>query len=169
MPCGGLICRLGRCGNATMQPPNSGACKHKLIFPSSTRACRWSSSGSAELRQQQIAAAQLENRAVLEARAAIQRYERARRLVEQSRGEFAQSIPEALKPFEDQFKAGQITLLQVFAARATLVQSRQSFLDLLNELALAAADVTQATGLPPQQLMADVEPLPVPLEEVPQP
>ena len=37
------------------------------------------------MRQQEIAAAQLENRAVLEARAAIQRYERARRLVEQSR------------------------------------------------------------------------------------
>jgi outer membrane protein TolC len=136
----------------------------------------------AELRQQQIIAAQLENRAVLEARAAVRRYERARRLVEQSRGEFPGVISDALKPFEDQFKAGQITLLEVFAARAALAQSRQSFLDLLNELAMAAADVTQATGIPPQQLLTDVEPPelspellpeaelpPVLVDEVPQP
>lgn len=112
----------------------------------------------AELRQQQITAAQLENRAGLEARAAFQRFERARRLVEQSRGEFARAIPDALKPFEDQFEAGQITLLQVFAAHSALVQSRQSFLDLVNELALAAADVTQTTGLPAQQLILDRPP-----------
>ena len=112
----------------------------------------------AELRQQETTAAQLENRAVLEARAAIQRYERARRLVEESRQDFA-TIDDTLKPFDEQFKAGQITLLQVFAARTAVVQSRQSFLDLLNELALAAADVIQATGIPPQLLLAsDVSP-----------
>ena len=112
----------------------------------------------AELQQQQVTAARREQQAALEARAAIQRYERARRLVEQSRGEFAQAMPEVLKPFEDQFQAGQITLLQVFAARTSLVQSRQSFLDLLNELAEAAADVTQSTGLPVGQLI--LAPLP---------
>ncbi len=108
---------------------------------------------SAELRQQQITASQLANKAYLEARAAIQRYERARRLVEQSRGEMGVPISEAMRPFEDQFQAGQIDLLQVLAARASLAQSRQSFLDLLNELALAAADVTQATGLSPAQIL----------------
>jgi len=107
----------------------------------------------AELRLQQITAAQLENRAVLEARAAIQRYERARILVEESRAEFAQDISSALQPFEEQFKAGQITLLQVFAARAAFAQSRQSFLALLNELTLAVADLTQATGQSAQQLI----------------
>ena len=110
---------------------------------------------SAELRLQQITAQQLENRAVLEANAALQRYERARRLVEQSRDEVAGEIAESLKPFADQFKAGQITLLQVFAARATLAQSRQSYFDLLNELSLAVADLTQATGLPPQSFIED--------------
>jgi len=123
----------------------------------------------AELRQQQITAAQLENRAVLESRAAIQRYERARRLVEQSRGELGQTIPQILKLYEDQFKAGQITLLQVFAARTAIVQSRLSFLDLLNELAQAVADVTQATGLSPAQLMTETEPPRDPQEEVPWP
>jgi len=123
----------------------------------------------AELHQQRITVAQLENRAVLAARAAVQRYERARRLVDQSGGEFVRSLSDALRPFEDQFHAGQITLLQVFAARAALAQSRRSVLDLWNELALAAADVTQATGLPPQQMVIDVEPRPRPVEQVPTP
>ncbi len=57
-------------------------------------------------------------------------------------------------PFEDQFKAGQITLLQVFAARTTLAQAQQSYLDLLNELSQAAVDVTQATGVLPQDLLS---------------
>jgi len=113
---------------------------------------------SAQLQQQQVTAARLEERAMLEARAAIRRYERARRLVEQSRSDFAKSMPDVLKPFEDQFRAGQITLLQVFAGRTSFAQSRQSFLDLLNELSLAAADVTQATGLPVWQLIHDVPP-----------
>jgi outer membrane protein TolC len=123
----------------------------------------------AELRQQQIIASQLENRATLEARAAIRRYERARRLVEQSRGEFAVALPDALKPFEDQFMAGQIDLLQVFAARTSIAQSRQSQLDLLNELALAAADVTQAIGLPPRKLILETPLMPVLPEELPAP
>jgi cobalt-zinc-cadmium efflux system outer membrane protein len=109
----------------------------------------------AELQQQQVTAERLEEKAVSEARAAVARYERARRLVDQSRGDFAQAMPDALKFFEDQFQAGQITLLEVFAARTSLAQSRQSLLDLLNELALAAADVTKATGLSAQQLILD--------------
>ncbi len=114
----------------------------------------------AELQQQQVTAARLEEKAVLEARAAIRRYERARRLVEQSRGEFARAIPDVLKPFEDQFQAGQISLLQVFSARTSLVQSRQSFLDLLNELAQSAADVTLTTALPARQLILNPPPAP---------
>ena len=123
----------------------------------------------AELRQQQITAQNLEERAVLEARAAITRYERSRMLVEQSRDDSVRSLSESLQPFEDQFKAGQINLLQLFAARASIVQSRQSYVDLLNELALAVADVTLSTGLPPQVLMAEAEPLSGQAEELPLP
>ncbi len=123
----------------------------------------------AELRQQQMTAARLEEKALLEARAAVRRYERARRLIEQSQAEFASNLPDAFQPFEEQFQAGQIDLLQVFAARAALTQSRQSFLGLLNELTLAAADVTQATGLPAQFLMTDRAPQPIPRDEVPTP
>ncbi|TWU22724.1 TolC family protein [Bythopirellula polymerisocia] len=123
----------------------------------------------AEWRQQQVTAQQLENRAVLEARAAITRYERSRVLVEQSREESVRTLSESLQPFEDQFKAGQINLLQVFAARTAIVQSRQSYLDLLNELALAVADVTQSTGLPPQLLMEEDKPNLGQAEELPLP
>jgi outer membrane protein, heavy metal efflux system len=112
----------------------------------------------AELQQQRITATRLEEKAVLEAGAAIRRYERARRLVEQSRSDFALDMTDTLQPFEDQFRAGQIGLLQVFAGRTSLAQSRQSFLALLNELALAAADVTLTTGLPVRQLILDVPP-----------
>ncbi len=119
----------------------------------------------AELRSQQVTAAQLEQRAVLEARAAILRYERARRLVEESRSDLSPDMADSGKAFEDQFRAGQVTILQVFAARATLAQSRASYFDLLNEVCLAAADVTQAVGLPAERLRttaaAESRPLPV--------
>lgn len=123
----------------------------------------------AEWEQQQITAAQLENRAVLEARAALERYERARRNVDQSRGDFGRAFSDSLKPFEDQFNAGQIPLIQVFAAHAAFVQSRQGFLELMNELALAAAEVTQATSVAPWELVTDIEPLPCSVEEWPLP
>ena len=106
-----------------------------------------------ELRRQEIAATQLETKAMAEARAAVQRYERARRLVAGARADFERPPADVLQPVENQFKAGQIGLLQVFAARTSLAQSHRSYLDLLNELAQAAADVTQATGIGPQELM----------------
>ncbi len=124
----------------------------------------------AELRQQQITAAQLENRAILEARAAIQRYERARRLVEQSVASWFCPSRTRWNRLKTNSRRGRSRCLEVFAARTALAQSRQSLFDLLNELALAAADVTQATGLPPQQLCRGGPRTPRgPLEEVPRP
>lgn len=123
----------------------------------------------AELHQQQVTADQLENQAVLEARAAILRYERARMMVEESYPEFARPMAESLRPFQDQFKAGQITVIQVFAARATIIQSRQSYLAMLNKLTLAAASVMQTTGVPPELLVTSNLPQASPHEELPMP
>ena len=120
----------------------------------------------AELRQQRVTADQLEDQAVLDARAAILRYERARLMIEESYPDFTRPTAESLRPFEDQFRAGQITLIEVFAARMTIVQSRQSYLSMLNELTLAAAGVMQTTGIPPELLVADEPPQPGPREEV---
>ncbi len=106
-----------------------------------------------ELRQQAITAEQLESQAVNEATAAIARYERARMLWERSRLDAAAPIADALRPFEDQFEAGQIDLLSVLAVRTSVIQSRRSILDLLNELAQAGADVTLTTGLLPDELI----------------
>ncbi|MFQ5732432.1 MAG: TolC family protein [Planctomycetaceae bacterium] len=106
-----------------------------------------------ELRRAQVVRNQLEVQARLDARAAIERYERARRLVEQARGDFTTSLSKALAPIESEFKAGQIDLLRVIAVRASLVQARQTYFGLLNELAQSAAAVTAATGLPARRLI----------------
>lgn len=123
----------------------------------------------AELRQQQVTAARLEQKAILEATAAVRRYERARRLVQQTRSDLAQAIPDVMRPFEQQFLAGQITLLQVLAARTSVAESRQSFLELLNELAQAAADMTRTTGLPARQLFLVTAPASNQTQSVPTP
>jgi len=102
---------------------------------------------AAELRLQQIAAAQVERKALLDAITARRRYERLRALTEQSQRDFPRPVPVALRPFEGAFEAGRMTLLQVFSAHASLLQSRQTMLDLLRELALAATEVTRTTGL----------------------
>ena len=85
---------------------NSGGFKRKWTFPSSNTGVPLVEQRMAELRQQQITAAQLENRAILEARAAILRYERARRLVEQSRGELEPALLDALEPFDRSIQGG---------------------------------------------------------------
>jgi len=108
----------------------------------------------AELRQRHVAAEQLHARASLEAQAAIDRYERARRMVERSSPDFRMPIQYELRQTDAQFQAGQIDILGVFATRASLIQDRRAYLDLVNELAQSAANVTAATGLPPARLVA---------------
>ena len=119
----------------------------------------------AELEQQQIIASQLERQARLQAQTAVQRFRRAWRLVRESEPQVVEDLATALQPFDDQFRAGQLTILELYAARAAMVQSQQGYLDLLNELASAAVDVWQATGLPVEQLFAP----PPAAEEVPAP
>lgn len=108
----------------------------------------------AELQQRTTAWQQLQTRAQLEAEAAIDRYERVRRLVAESEAGLKESLPAELQRLEEQFKAGEVDVLRVFQARTSLIQNRRANLDLLNELAQAAAAVTAATGLPPQALIA---------------
>ncbi len=111
-----------------------------------------------ELQRSQVVQNQLEAKARVEARTAIARYARARRLVEQARGDFATTLKKTLAPVDEEFKAGQIDLLRVYAVRASLIQARQTYFSLLTELALSAAEVTAATGLPAQQLFLDPMP-----------
>jgi cobalt-zinc-cadmium efflux system outer membrane protein len=111
----------------------------------------------AEVRQREIALEQLQNRAQLEAEAAIERYERARRLIDQSHVEFTRELAEDVRRVESQFQAGQTDLLRVYVARTGLIQAQRALLDTLNELAQAAARVTETTGLPPHVLVRPAE------------
>ena len=103
----------------------------------------------AEVNQRMAVWEQLHARAALEAQAAIDRYERARRLVADS-GASGSDLPEELAKLEAQFKAGEIDVLRIVTARTSLLAARQAHLDMLSELAQSAAALTAATGLPPE-------------------
>lgn len=105
----------------------------------------------AELIQRQTVWQQLQARASLEAQAAIDRYERARRIAAESGT--TSELPEELSKLEAQFQAGEIDLIRIVTARTSLLAARQSQLDILSELAQAAAALTAATGLPPEVIV----------------
>jgi len=107
----------------------------------------------AELQQRVMAWHQLERRAGLEAEAAVDRYNRAFRLLMSFEGE-SSALPVELQKLEEQFVAGEVDILRVFQARSSLIQNRRAMLDSLNEIAQAAASVTASTGLPLESLLA---------------
>jgi outer membrane protein, heavy metal efflux system len=124
---------------------------------------------TAELRQQQIIAQQLRVRAEQEVRAAIERYERARQMAADSAADLGEGMPIELRRLEQQFEIGEVDVMRIFTARTSLLQLRRAYLDSLNEVALAAAAVTAATGLPPDALVqGGAPPLPPPLPPVPE-
>ncbi len=106
---------------------------------------------AAEVNQRQAAWQQLFARGSLEAQGAIDRYERARRLVATQSG--SSELPEELSKLEAQFQAGEIDILRIVTARTSLLAAQQSQLDLLNELAQSAAALTASTGLPPELIV----------------
>lgn len=103
----------------------------------------------AELFQRAVTAQQLATRANLEAQAAADRYERARKLREES-GQ--SSLPVELERLEEQFKANEVDILRVMQARTSLLQSQRADLDALNELMQAAVAVTVSSGTPLETL-----------------
>lgn len=115
----------------------------------------------AEYTQRSAVSQQLQVRAELEARAALDRYERAHRLAVNSASAVEESLPDELRRLEEQFKAGEVDILRVVTARTSMIQFRRAQLDSLNELAQAAAAFTLATGLPPDALLTQ-QPVPTP-------
>lgn len=108
---------------------------------------------SAEHQQRSVTWQNLQARAELEAVAAADRYERARRLVETARPEHREDLPAELQALEQQFKAKEIDVLRIFQGRTSLIQNRRAMLDTLNELAQATAALTAASGIPPRALL----------------
>lgn len=110
---------------------------------------------AAEHQQRQMTWEQLQTRAELEAVATVDRYQRAHRLVEAARPNFADDLPKELERLEAQFKANEVDVLRIFQGRSSLINNRRAALDLLNELAQATAAVTAATGIPPKALVSE--------------
>ena len=90
----------------------------------------------------------------MEAQTAIERYERAHRLATRERADFSRTIPDQLERVRHQFDAGLVDILSVFTVQNNLLQEHRTYLDLLNEVAQAACDVTLSAGLPPARVVS---------------
>ena len=108
---------------------------------------------NSELHQRVTTWQQLQARAQLEAEAAFERYELAYRTVAEERETQHASLPVELQRLEEQFKAGDIDVVRVIQARASMLQNQRVFLDLQNELAQAAANLTASAGLSMENLL----------------
>jgi outer membrane protein TolC len=108
----------------------------------------------AEVAQQTTTAAGVRARAQVEAQTAIERYERARRLAAGERADLSKTISEQLDRVRHQFDAGLVDILYLFTIQNNLLQEQRTYLDLLNEVAQSAADVTLAAGLPPARVVS---------------
>ena len=107
-----------------------------------------------EVQQQRLAYEQLKRRAANEAAASIDRYERARHLASGAAQESLKSPPAELEQVLGEFEAGNAEIVDVLAVQNNLLQETRFYLDLVNEVALSAALVTQTTAIPPQRLFA---------------
>ena len=108
----------------------------------------------AEFRRKQVALEQLRVKARLEIQSALERYERARATVEEFRRQAGDGLDGEVGQITDLFVAGETDLLTVYAARGKVLQARKSYLDALGELAQATADLTAATAIPYDDLLA---------------
>jgi outer membrane protein TolC len=116
----------------------------------------------AELHQRTTAWQQLQVRAELEARAAWERYELAYRMVHELEGFRRNNVPEALLKLEEQFKANEVDVIRVVQGRVSTILNERAHLDLLNELAQSAANLTAAAAIPPEALLSSQPAHPAP-------
>ncbi|HET6325929.1 MAG TPA: TolC family protein [Planctomycetaceae bacterium] len=116
----------------------------------------------AECAQQVVNLNELRARAHVEVQTALDRYERARYLAVRERSDFLQSLSGDLARIKRQFEVGQADILNVFATQTALLAEQRAYLDLLNELAQSAADVTLVAGLPPARIISGRRPADAP-------
>lgn len=108
----------------------------------------------AEFRRKQVALEQLRVKARLEIQTALARHERARAIVAEFTAEAGVGLDAEVGQITDLFVAGQADLLTVYAARGKVLQAHKNYLDALSELAQATADLTAATAIPYDDLLA---------------
>jgi outer membrane protein, heavy metal efflux system len=109
---------------------------------------------AAEYHQRTTAWQQLRDRAELEARAAWERYFVAYGLVYGKAPLERDNLPKELLKLEEQFKANEVDVIRVVQGRNSMILNQRAQLDLLNELAQSAANLTSAAGIPPDALLS---------------
>ena len=97
----------------------------------------------------------MQTRAELEAQAALERYRWAYAAVTDEQPTLQTSLPVELEHLEAQFKAGEVDVIRVIQARTSMLQNQRVYLDLLNELAQSAANLTTTTGIAIESLLSD--------------
>jgi cobalt-zinc-cadmium efflux system outer membrane protein len=107
----------------------------------------------AERDRQELTAVQLKVRATLEAQTAIDQYNRVRAMVEKTPAMGQEAVTRELRDITRLFEAGQADVLAVLTTQTNLLQERRVYLDLVNQLAQTAANLIQATGLPPERII----------------
>lgn len=107
----------------------------------------------AELNQRLTMFQQALRRAELEALAAWERYKVAAEAVAEDSNDAKTNVPNELQQLEQQFLDGEVDVVRVMQARASIIQNQRVSLDLLNELSQAAANVTATTGMPVEELL----------------
>ncbi|PQO41031.1 TolC family protein [Blastopirellula marina] len=100
-----------------------------------------------EVHQQALTYEQLKIKAGLEAQTAMSQYNQVREMASQFKP-VGEDTPPELTEIMRLFEAGQADILAVLATQNDLLQERRTYLDVLNQLALSAANVIQATALP---------------------
>ena len=108
---------------------------------------------AAELNQRATIWQQTARRAELEAQAAWERYKLAYAAVAEDAADSASDLPQELLNLEQQFLEGEVDVVRVVQARTSLIQGQRSRLDLLNELAQSAANLTAAAGMSVEELL----------------
>jgi cobalt-zinc-cadmium efflux system outer membrane protein len=108
----------------------------------------------AELNQRITIWQQLQRRAGLEAEAAWERYVHALASSSEDATDIGPTdLPQELQSLEQRFLEGEVEIVRVVQARTSLIQSQRAQLDLLNELAQSAANLTASSGIPIEELL----------------
>ena len=106
----------------------------------------------AELNQRVIVWQQLQRRAELEAQAAWERYELALEALAEDATDVT-DVPKELEGLEQQFLAGEVDVVRVVQARASIIQNQRVRLDILNEISQSAANLTATAGISVEELL----------------
>jgi cobalt-zinc-cadmium efflux system outer membrane protein len=112
---------------------------------------------TAEFNQRVTSWQQLQRRAELEAQAAWERYRVAVMALTEDASSYETDVPKELESLEQQFLAGEVDVVRVVQARASIIQNQRVRLDLFNEVAQSAANLTASATIPLEELLAPLQ------------